>query len=106
MLQMDSSSKHSGSGWSEIVQLEKSLSIYFKQSSYNLLKIGIGSDQFYSIGRVIDLQLTKKWLNRLKVHLTYLFPHKFIVKGVMNMCMCPLLITYVLLFPELLSDSL
>lgn len=53
MLQMDSASRHSGSGWPEIVQLDKCLSIAFKQSSHHLLKISISSDQLYGIARVI-----------------------------------------------------
>lgn len=53
MLQMDSASRHSGSGWPEIVQLDKCLSIAFKQNSHHLLKISISSDQLYGIARVI-----------------------------------------------------
>lgn len=52
MLQINSASKHSGSGWSEIVQLDKPLSISFKQNSHNILKTRIGSDQLYSIASV------------------------------------------------------
>jgi len=57
--------RHGGSGWSEIVQLGKYLSIIFKQSSQNLLKIIIGSDHYTVSPGWFSLATNQKHANSL-----------------------------------------
>lgn len=86
ILQQDCAKRHGGSGWSEIVQLDKCLSTIFKQSSHNILKIRIGSDHYTVLPWWFPLAAYQKWVYMPIIYLIYLFPHKFVFLGAMGMC--------------------